>query len=105
MEGRRVFWGLVLIILAVFHPVKETPFAAGIVKANGVLTSIEDDRIVMIDDRGYEISPSAEVIDHEGNRISLRRLVLPAKVDFIYEFTKEGPIIRRLKEIPRVIPK
>ncbi len=77
------------------------------VKAEGVLTSREGktvNRSVIINDKGYLVSPSARILDANGRTISLDRMPLPARVYFHYEYTKTGPVITFMKGYPKVMP-
>lgn len=72
--------------------------AAGKVKADGILTSMERDETVIIDNMEYLLSPSLKVQDQGGRPISLRDINLPQHVYFEYEYTAEGCIIYFIKE-------
>ena len=77
------------------------------VKAEGVFTSREgkkENRSVIINDKGYLVSPSAKILDANGRTISLDRMPLPARVYFHYEYTKTGPAITFMKGYPKVMP-
>lgn len=74
-------------------------FAAGKVKASGMLTSIEDDGSVIIDEKGYWLSPSVVVRDYRGDRISLRELPLSSRVEIEYEYAPRGFAIISIKEL------
>lgn len=75
-------------------------FAAGKVKAAGLLTSVEDDGTIIIIDRiGYMVSPSVTVQDNRGSRISLRDISLPHHVYFEYEYAPKGFRIILIKEV------
>lgn len=69
------------------------------VSASGTLTAIEDDGIVIIDDKGYALDPSAIVMNRKGKSVSLGSLSLPAKVRFEYIQAKTGFIIVFIEEI------
>ena len=69
------------------------------VSESGTLTSIEDDGIVFIDDKGYDLDPSAIIMDRKGKSVSIRRLSLPAKVRFEYRYTEKGFLIVFIEEI------
>ncbi len=73
--------------------------AAGRVRAFGILTAIERDGTVILDDTGYLVSPLLKVQDYEGMPISLRNINLPHNVQFEYEYTSEGFMIIFIKEI------
>lgn len=79
--------------------------ATGKVRAEGMLTSIEGDGSVVIDEKGYEVSPTARIIDRKGRRVSLHSLSLPTRVSFEYEYTEKGFVIKLLEEYPEVVPK
>jgi hypothetical protein len=82
-------------------------FAGAKVKAEGVLTSREgkkENRSVIIDDKGYLVSPSAKIADANGKTIPLDRMPLPLRVYFHYEYTKTGPVITFMKGYPKVMP-
>jgi len=81
--------------------------AGAIVKADGILTSIEgtkENMSVIIDGKGYVVSPSARIADANGKTIALERIPLPARVYFHYEYTKTGPVIKFMKGYPKVMP-
>ncbi len=85
----------------------DNAFAGAIVKAEGVLTSKEgkkENRSVIINDKGYLVSPSARIVDANGKASSLDRILLPLRVYFHYEYTKTGPVITFMKGYPKVIP-
>jgi len=75
--------------------------AAGKVEANGMLTAIEDDGTVIINDKGYLLSRSARVENYEGYHLLLSDLLPSSFVHFEYEQTKNGFMIIYIKEIPR----
>jgi len=79
-------------------------FAAGEVRAEGTLTSIENDGSVVIDKHGYMVDNSTVVLNRYGKRISLKRLALPVKVCFKYEYTGKGPVIRQIRELSEEMP-
>lgn len=87
--------GFMVLVLAVSLDVH----AAGKVKADGMLTSIEDDGTVIIDGMGYLLSRSLTVQDYEERPISLQNIDLPHHVHFEYEYTAEGFRIIFIKEI------
>lgn len=79
-------------------------FAAVKFEASGILTSVEDDGIVIIKDKngqsyGYLLSPSVTVQDHHGRSISLRDISLPYMVYFEYEYAPEGFMITLIKKV------
>jgi len=85
----------------------DNAFAGAKVKAEGVLTAKEgkkENRSVIINDKGYLVSPSARIVDANGKAISLDRITLPIRVYFHYEYTKTGPVITFMKGYPKVIP-
>jgi hypothetical protein len=69
------------------------------VKATGILTSIEDDGSVIIDEKGYKVDPSVMVINRRGKSISLRSLSLPAPVRVEYVQATTGFIIVVIEEV------
>lgn len=97
----------ITLLLAVFSVFIVSAFIDGFdvladtptVKATGTLTSIEDDGSVIIDEKGYEIDPSATIINRKGKSVTLRSLSLPAKVRFEYRYAKTGFIIVFIGEI------
>jgi hypothetical protein len=96
-----IIFGMTLSILA------GNAMAGAKVKAEGVLTSREGNtvnRSVIINDKGYLVSPSARILDANGRTISLDRIPLPLRVYFHYEYTKTGPVITFMKGYPNVMP-
>jgi len=88
--------GCLLVLVAV-----TTGFAAGKRTGYGTLTALEDDGSVIIEGKGYLVSPSATVQDSQGKRISLKDLPLESYVYFEYDYTKLGFVITLLKEMPQ----
>lgn len=86
--------GFMVLVLAVSLDVH----AAGRVKADGILQSIERDGTVIIDGMGYFASPSLEVQDHAGRPKLLHEINLPQHVHFEYKFTPQGFMIIFIKE-------
>lgn len=88
--------GFVVLVLAVSldaHAARKVT-----VKADGVLTSIEDDGTVIISGTGYLLSRSLTVQDTEERSISLRDIDLPCHVHFEYEYSAEGFTIILIKK-------
>ena len=104
MEKKNTPFRLLLAVSALIYLTAGPTLAAGKVKAEGILTSVEDDGIVLIDENGFEVERSAEIFDEEGKPVLLRSLRTPTKVYFEYEYTKKGPVIKVIKEIPSEIP-
>jgi hypothetical protein len=89
---------LALFIVFVFAASSDI-FAAGKVKAFGVLTSVEDDGTVIINEKGYRVSPSADLLDPRGYRILPSELLPSSYVHFEYEQTPRGFMIINITEI------
>lgn len=104
MGTKRVFWGFLLVGL-LMGLMGVDSLAAGKVKDTGMLTSIEEDGSVIIDEKGYDVDSKVEVLDSSGVKVSLNRLSLPTKVDFEYEYMKGVPVIKRIREIPKIVPR
>ena len=93
---------LFLAVFIVFALVASSDsLAAGKVKAYGILTSIEDDGTVIIDEKGYLVSSSVTVQDYQGDRIFLKDLLPSRYVHFEFEQTTRGFEILFIKEIPQ----
>jgi hypothetical protein len=88
--------GCLLVLVAV-----TTGFAAGKRTGYGTLIALEDDGSVIIEGKGYLVSPSATVQDSQGKRISLKDLPLGSYVYFEYDYTKLGFMITLIKEVPQ----
>jgi hypothetical protein len=71
------------------------------VKVHGVLTSVESDGTIVIDDKGYDVDSSARILDGQGKKTSLDKLGLPVKVQFELIYTQRGPIIKLIREVPQ----
>jgi hypothetical protein len=89
--------GFIVVALAAGSDV----LAAGKVKAYGMLTSVEDDGSVIINEKGYLMSPSANVLNYQGKHILLSDLLPSRYVQFEYEQTTRGFVIIFIKEIPQ----
>ncbi len=63
----------------------------------GTLTSVEADRTVIIDERGYSVDSSAKVTNGDGRWVRMKELTLPAEVKFEYVSGPKGPVIKSLK--------
>ena len=71
------------------------------IKAEGILTSVEDDGSIIIDEGGYLMDGKVSIIDSAGKKISIRQLSLPARIYFEYNYTEKGAVIKLIKEPPR----
>ncbi len=103
MNGRKLIITLAIGFLLVFVA-SGVVFAAGKDKAVGMLTSIEKDGTVIIQDEkgqlnGYLLSPSVAVQEYDGKRKALRNLELPCKVYIEYEYTTAGFMITLIREV------
>jgi hypothetical protein len=87
--------GFLLLALAVSSEVR----AAGVVKAYGTLTSIEDDGTVFIDKVGYFVSPLITVRSSRDESIPLSDIKPPQRVYIEYEVSDKGFIIVFLREV------
>ena len=96
---------MIFTVVIILFLLPGAAFSGGIVKAGGMLTVIERDRNVIIDRKGYLITGSTKIVDLRGKRISPERIALPVRVDFRYEHTPAGAVIRVLRICPEPIPK
>jgi hypothetical protein len=88
--------GFLLLALAASSEVT----AAGVVKAYGTLTSIEDDGTVFfIDKVGYFVSPLITVRNARDESIPLSDIKPPQRVYIEYEISSKGFMIIFLREI------
>ncbi len=69
------------------------------VKAEGILTSIEEDGTVIIDKKGYKVDRSVLVVNAKGRPIPLKKLHLPAKVMFEYRYAHDGFVIVYIEQL------
>lgn len=95
---------LLIGFLALFLSCSEAS-AAAITKAGGMLTSIENDRSVIIDKKGYLTNSATKIIDLQGRHIPPEHISLPARVDIRYENTAKGALIKVIKIFPKIIPR
>lgn len=102
---RRIFtmWpGIALIAVALTCFAAGGAAAAEGVKATGTLSEVRENGTVVIDDHGYELSPSAVIVDGQGKRVSLDELSLPTVVQYEYKYRADrGPAIRVIREMPQ----
>lgn len=106
MKKRKVLLRLLLAGFVVFClAVGDNVLAAGNISADGILTSVEDDGTVVIDEKGYEVDLSAQIVDSNGRTVLLDGLLTPVRVYYEYVYTKRGPVIKLIKEYPKVVPK
>ena len=87
------------IVLALTLAASSDVLAAGKVKAHGTLTSIEDDGSVIIDGKGYLVSPFVTVQNYRGAIVSLSSFPPSSFVYFEYEYTTRGFVINLIKEL------
>lgn len=86
--------GILVLAFAGTAPSQEV-----LVKAGGTLTSVESDGTVVINGKGYPVSPAARVLNDEGASAFLSDYDLPSRV--YYEYTAQGAEIRMIREIPQ----
>jgi len=100
MKRIKTLFGMLLVVFAMYLAAGDA-LAAGNGNAYGMLTSIEDDGTVVIDEKGYIVDRAASIVGYEKGRVSIRDISLPARVYFEYEYTKQGPVIKLLQETPQ----
>ena len=81
-----------------------TSLAAVAISGEGIMSSIEEDGSIIIDEGGYLVDNKVLILNSERKKISLHQLSLPARIYFEYEYTKKVPVIKVIKEIPKEIP-
>ncbi len=94
---------LMVSVFLVFLALPGVVHPAGRVTEEGRLTGIEGGEII-IDGRGYALSPRAVIIDGRNRKITPGRLRIPGRVVFEYTYTRNGPVIIKIMEIPDVLP-
>ena len=82
-----------------------TSLAAVAISGEGIMSSIEEDGSIIIDEGGYLVDNKVLILSSGRKKISLHQLSLPVRIYFEYEYTKKGPIIKLIKEIPKEIPR
>jgi hypothetical protein len=93
-----LFLAVFIVLVLTLAASSDVP-AAGKVKAYGMLTSIENDRTVIIDKIGYLVSPSVTILNYWDGSILLSDISLPRNVYFEYEYRSEGFTIIFIKEV------
>ena len=78
---------------------------AATMSGEGIMNSIEEDGSIIIDEGGYLVDNKVLILNSGRKKISLHQLSLPVRIYFEYEYTKKGPIIKLIKEIPKEIPR
>ncbi len=91
----------VLVLLALTLAASSDVLAAGKVKSYGTLNSIESDGSVVIDNKGYLVSPYVTVQDYRGAIVLLSNFPPSCVVYFEYEYTARGFVINFIKEVPQ----
>lgn len=76
-------------------------FAVGKVKGEGMLTALEEDGSVIIDQKGFQLSPYVTVQNHRGENVALKTLLPSRYVNFEYEYGPQGFVIIFIKEVPQ----
>lgn len=69
------------------------------VEAHGVLSSVESDGTIVIDDKGFGTDPSMRIIDGQGKRMTLDKISLPARISYEFYYSAQGPVIILIREI------
>jgi len=107
---------LVFVLFLISFMPADRASAGGKAAAEGILASMEQDGSVLIhsvakdggvitnDEMGYLLDQNVQVFNGEGKPAFLKNLPFPAKIHFQYEYTKNGPVIKVIKEIPKIIP-
>ena len=96
MQKRNYFKILTIGTLLLFL-IPALIFAVGTVRGGGILTAIESDGSVVIDDMVYLVSPSVNILGYDGERISLGQISPPKRVSFEYVYTSGGGMIVKLQ--------
>jgi len=108
-------YGLVLTMLAVLMAITTSVMAGANLKGNGTLDAVEEQgKIVIIttsSDRvditereqtaSYQMSSFALVLDGRGRKTTLDTYRIPTKVEFEVEYTANGAVIKKIREIPQ----
>jgi len=110
----KIRFALVLTVLAVLLTIANTVTAGPNIKGSGTLNAVEEQgRIVIITTKeegidetkkvpgGYLVSAYALVLDGKGRKTNLSTYMIPAKVEFEAEYTPNGPVIKKIREIPQ----
>jgi len=98
-KGRFFIW--LLALFAVIGLLTGSALAAGKGSGYGMLSSVEDDGTIIIDGKGYYLSPAAMIRNSRGERITLRSMALPESVYFEYHIITKGFEITLIKLSPR----
>jgi hypothetical protein len=69
--------------------------------ASGMLTSVEQDGTVIIDQQGYLADTNTRILNVYGRKAKLEDMKLPIRVYFEYFYTSGGPVITLLREVAR----
>ena len=82
-----------------------TSLAATAMSGEGIMSSIEEDGSIIIDEGGYLVDNKVLILNSGRKKISLYQLSLPVRIYFEYEYTTDkGAVIKLIKEIPKEIP-
>lgn len=112
---RKIGFGLVLTVLAVLLTITNTVMAGANIKGSGTLDAVEEQgQIVVITTKGdridkterehsaaYQMSSFALILDGRGRKTTLDTYVIPTKVEFEVEYTANGAVIKKIREIPQ----
>jgi len=95
-----VMMSIAAVLIAAALPVLAAQPQAS--SAHGQLTAVEDrNTSVIIDDRGYILSPKALIYDQFGKKSSIGDLELPVPVYIEFQYAPQGAVINLLKVTPR----
>ena len=111
----KIGYGLALTVLAVLLAITTTVMAGPNIKGTGTLEAVEEQgKVVMITTRGdsidgterersggYQVSAYALILDGRGRKTTLDKYMIPTKVEFEFEYTPNGPVIKKIREIPQ----
>lgn len=94
-----IIGALIMVFLTIFLNPSSIYADTPTVKAKGILTSIEEDSTVIIDQKGYKIDKSVLVINDKGRPIPLRSLSIPTYVRFEYRYAHDGFAIEYIEQL------
>jgi hypothetical protein len=57
--------------------------------------------MVYVDGGGYFVDSNARIVNAAGKSCALDNLTLPTVIDFEFVNSSKGPVIKRIKEVPR----
>jgi hypothetical protein len=75
---------------------------APLITREGVMSELEEDGSVVIDNQGFILGSRVEILDSQGRYLPREELALPARIIYEFRYTPQGPVILRVRMKPAI---